>query len=216
MENVLKEFRNGVKDLDDKNDIRSTTEDKNDIVCTMLTDQVAESPINKFVLPHKPFGDDTDPHCGGIGFKFLFDRELSIRVCLKCDGKGKKMVPCKKCQNGRYIHEKNGLRINLLCKFCNGTKMREVKCRTCRGTGELRKMVITPKIKSTTPCTHCHELGFIDKRLFAVLDDTLKFEEAADQLLEALIPSENVKVNDETMPVIESENAPSTDAEKTL
>jgi hypothetical protein len=49
-------------------------------------------------------------------------------------------------------------------------------------------MVITPQIKSTTPCKHCWELGFIDEKLFAIIDDTEKFEETADELLSAMMP----------------------------
>ena len=44
-----------------------------------------------------------------------------------------------------------------------------------------------PKIKSTTPCKHCRELGFIDEKLFAIIDDTAKFEDAADKLIDALM-----------------------------
>lgn len=190
MEHVLKGFRDGVKALDDKNDILTAKEEKNDICCQLMTDQVAQN--KKFVIPENIFGDDTCPNCNGLGFKALFERTLSVRTCLKCDH-GKKLVPCKKCQNGRYIRDKGGLKINVECKFCHGTKQREVKCRTCRGTGELKKMVITPKIKSITPCKHCHEMGFIDPEITAILEDTKKFEKIADQLVTALIDSTSEK-----------------------
>jgi hypothetical protein len=196
MEQIFTGFRDGLKELD-RNEILSLKEDKNDIVCQMITDMVAEN--KRFEIPEKAFGDDTCPKCNGLGIKILFDRELSVRTCLKCDG-GKKTVPCKKCQNGRYIRTKGDLKINVECKFCHGTKQREVKCRTCRGSGELRKMVITPKIKSTTPCKHCREMGFIDETIFAIIDDTLKYEDAAEQLVDTLF----------TAPV-ESEDAPSDD-----
>jgi hypothetical protein len=62
-------------------------------------------------------------------------------------------------------------------------------------------MVITPKIKSTTPCKHCREMGFIDEKIFALIDDTQKFEDAAEQLIDTLF----------TAPV-ETEDAPSDDA----
>jgi hypothetical protein len=198
MEYVLKGFKDGVQELDDKNEILSSKEDKNDVTAQLLIDQVAE--LKKFFIPTKVFGDDTCTACNGLGYKMLWHRELSVRTCLKCDG-GKKTVPCKKCQNGRYIRNKGDLKINVECKFCHGTKQREVKCRTCRGTGELRKMVITPKLKSTTPCKKCRELGFIDERLFAIIDDTQKFEDAAEQLVETLFNAP-----------VESEDAPSDDA----
>jgi hypothetical protein len=184
MQELLTGFRNGLTDLD-RNEILLCKDDKNDIICQNIIDQVAE--LKRFSVPEKPFGEDTCTHCNGIGCKLLFNRELSVRTCLKCD-KGKKTIPCTRCQNGRYISEKNSLKINVQCKFCHGTKQRVVKCKTCRGTGELRKMVITPNIKSTTPCKHCHELGFIDEKLFARIDDTEKFEDTADQLLECLLP----------------------------
>jgi hypothetical protein len=190
MEKVFTGFRDGLLELD-RNEILLAKEDKLSVICQLITDQVADT--KRFTLPEKPFGEDTCPKCNGLGHKILFDRELSVRTCLKCDS-GKKIVPCKKCQNGRYIRERGDLKINVECKFCHGTKSREVKCRTCRGSGELRKMVITPKIKSTTPCKHCRELGFIDEKLFAIIDDTAKFEDAADILVNALLsPDTNIE-----------------------
>jgi hypothetical protein len=187
MEHVFTGFRNGLEGLD-RNEILAAKEDKLGVICQLVTDQVADT--KRFTLPENPFGEDTCHKCNGLGHKILFDRELSVRTCLKCDN-GKKIVPCKKCQNGRYIREKGDLKINVECKFCHGTKSREVKCRTCRGSSELRKMVITPKIKSTTPCKHCRELGFIDENLFAIIDDTAKFEDAADSLVDALMSPED-------------------------
>ena len=185
MEQIFTGFRDGLEGLD-RNEILSAKDDKLSVICQLITDQVAET--KRFSLPEEPFGEETCVKCNGLGHKILFERELSVRTCLKCDN-GKKIVPCKKCQNGRFIREKGDLKINVECKFCHGTKSREVKCRTCRGNGELRKMVITPKIKSTTPCKHCRELGFMDDNLFAIIDDTAKFEDAADQLLSALVPT---------------------------
>ena len=185
MEQIFTGFRDGLEGLD-RNEILSAKDDKLDVICQLIIDQVAEN--KRFSIPEKPFGEETCPKCNGLGHKILFERELSVRICLKCEG-GKKTVPCKKCQNGRFIREKGDLKINVECKFCHGTKSREVKCRTCRGSGELRKMVITPKIKSTTPCKHCRELGFIDEKLFSIVDDTAKFEDAADQLLDTIVPS---------------------------
>jgi hypothetical protein len=185
MEQIFTGFRDGLEGLD-RNEILSAKDDKLGVICQLIIDQVAEN--KRFSLPEEPFGEETCTKCNGLGHKILFERELSVRTCLKCES-GKKIVPCKKCQNGRFIREKGDLKINVECKFCHGTKSREVKCRTCRGSGELRKMVITPKIKSTTPCKHCRELGFIDETLFAIIDDTAKFEEAADQLLNALVPT---------------------------
>jgi DnaJ-class molecular chaperone len=197
MEHIFTGFKDGLEGLD-RNEVLSAKEDKNSVICQLITDMVAEN--KRFDIPKKVFGDATCPKCNGLGIKILFERELSVRTCLKCDG-GKKTVPCKKCQNGRYIRNKGDLKINVECKFCHGTKQREVKCRTCRGTGELRKMVITPKIKSTTPCKHCREMGFIDEKIFALIDDTQKFEDAAEQLIDTLF----------TAPV-ETEDAPSDDA----
>jgi hypothetical protein len=215
MEQIFTAFRDGIKDNDndnDKNTILSAKDDKLDILCQLITDQVAET--NRFSIPDKPFGDDTCKPCSGLGFKILFERVLSVRTCLKCDH-GKKIVPCKKCQNGRFIRDKGDLKINVECKFCQGTKSREVKCRTCRGSGELRKMVITPNIKSTTPCKHCRELGFIDEKLFAIIDDTEKFVDAAEQLVDAvfsptLVEELNLELHEDDVPPLlnaEHENA---------
>jgi len=195
MKELAQGFRAGLEDLD-KNEILVSNEDKNEIMDQLIVDQVAEN--NHFVIPPGLYGDDTCDPCHGLGHKMFFDRTLSVRTCLKCDH-GKKTIPCTKCTNGRYIRETGGnLKLNVLCKFCQGTKRREVKCKTCRGTGELRKMVITPKIKSITPCKHCRGLGFIDEKLFAIIDDTAKFEDAAEDLLAALIPvEEDLKADNE-------------------
>lgn len=187
---LLTGFRNGLTDLS-RNEILLCKDDKNDIICQNITDQVADT--KRFDVPENPFEKDTCPKCSGLGIKVLFNRELSVRVCLKCD-KGKKTIACNRCQNGRFIREKGNLKINVECKFCHGTKQREVKCKTCRHTGELRKMVITPSIKSTTPCKHCRELGFIDEKLFARIDDTEKFEDVADTLMTCLLPKEENEV----------------------
>jgi len=185
MEQVFTGFKEGLNGLD-RNELLQSKDDKNDIICQLITDQVAND--KRFSVPEKPFGEDTCSKCNGLGIKILFNRELSVRICLKCV-EGHKSIPCKKCQNGRYIREKHGLKINVECKFCHGTKIRVIKCKTCRGTGELRKMVITPSIKSTTPCKHCRELGFNDDKLFSIVDDTAKFEDTADQLLDCLMAS---------------------------
>jgi hypothetical protein len=65
-------------------------------------------------------------------------------------------------------------------------------------------MVITPNIKSTTPCKHCLELGFVDEELMAILNDTAKFSDAADQLLECLIPAESPVEDDADDQAVES------------
>lgn len=193
MINILHEFKSGLTDLN-RDEIFSTISDKNDICNQIIIDQVAEN--KRFELPEKPFGAETCPKCNGIGQKILFERVLSVRVCLKCES-GKKTIDCTKCQNGRYISDKGTLKINVECKFCHGTKQREIKCRTCRSTGELRKMVITPEIKSTTPCKHCRELGFVDEKIFSIIDDTEKFNDIAETLLEAVdMPTEIIGMED--------------------
>lgn len=190
MDKLLQQgFKNGLTDLD-KNGIHDAIQDKNDIICQTIIDQVAET--KRFEIPENVFGDETCTKCNGLGIKILFERELSVRTCLKCT-EGKKEINCTKCQNGRFIRDKGDLKINVECKFCHGTKTREVKCHTCRGTGELKKMVITPHIKSTTPCKHCQELGFIDDDILAIINDTAKFEDTADQLLDCLIPESPVE-----------------------
>ena len=182
MKHLLIGFKEDLEGLD-KNEILTKKEERNEIVLQQIIDQVAEN--KRFELPEKPFGEDTCSKCNGIGQKILFVRELSVRTCLKCED-GKRVIPCTRCQNGRYIRERGDLRINVECKFCHGTKEREVKCRTCRGTTQLRKMVITPSIKSTTPCKQCRELGFIDEQLFSIIDDTAKYEDDAEKLANAL------------------------------
>ena len=82
MENVYQGFREGLAGLD-KNEILLSKEDKNEILCQLFIDQVAND--KRFTIVENPYGEDTCHSCSGVGFKMLFERELSIRTCLKCD-----------------------------------------------------------------------------------------------------------------------------------
>ena len=102
--------------------------------------------------------------CKGAGEIYKFNRKPVEVNCHICAGKKKIRVKCRKCDgSGRYIvrDKKFGGGMNLKCTTCKGTGKVRVKCSNCFGKGKLKKIVPDHSIKSTTPCKHCNELGFI-------------------------------------------------------
>jgi len=104
--------------------------------------------------------------CKGTGEIYKFNRKPVEVNCHICAGKKKISVKCRKCDGtGRYIERwKEGGGLNLKCTTCKGTGKVRVKCSNCFGKGKLKKIVPDYTIKSTTPCKHCNELGFIVPR----------------------------------------------------
>lgn len=105
----------------------------------------------------------------GEAIKFLGERydPKMMKISNKPEDKdlpsGKTIVKCRKCENGRFIqgsHEK-GLRINVMCKTCNGKGQVLVKCKTCRGKKVISKPVLANKIEKTTECRTCRGKGFL-------------------------------------------------------
>ena len=104
--------------------------------------------------------------CRGTGEIYKFNRKPVFVNCHICAGKKKVTVECRTCKgSGRYITEDSStnctLRLNLKCTTCKGKGKVRVKCSECFGKGKKKKIVPDHTIKSTTPCKHCNELGFI-------------------------------------------------------
>jgi len=101
--------------------------------------------------------------CRGTGEIYKFNRKPVEVNCHICAGKKKVSVECRKCKgSGRYIERwPEGGGLNLECTTCKGKGKVRVKCSNCYGKGKIKKIVPDHTIKSTTPCKHCDELGFI-------------------------------------------------------
>ena len=81
-----------------------------------------------------------------------------VEDCLSCNG------------TGRYITDlEPDLRINVICKTCHGIKYHPdsektqilIKCKTCRGKGLVKILVLSPSVNTTTLCRVCSGMGFI-------------------------------------------------------
>lgn len=101
--------------------------------------------------------------CRGTGEIYKFMRKPVKVNCHICAAKKKVTVKCRKCDgSGRYVERwPEGGGINVECMTCKGKGKVRVKCSHCFGKGKIKKIVPDHHIKSTTPCKHCNELGFI-------------------------------------------------------
>jgi len=136
--------------------------------------------------------EKTCPDCGGTGELYKLGRKSIEEACKKCvsnaaaiaflgprydplkmkisdkpedadKSSGKRLVKCRKCENGRYIKGSHdgGLKINVLCKTCHGKAEVLIKCKTCRGKKIVKKNVLDGSVESTTTCKTCHDKGFL-------------------------------------------------------
>lgn len=104
--------------------------------------------------------------CRGTGEIYKFKRKTVKVNCHICAGKRKVKVKCPTCEgSGKYLEnweEGGGLKID--CNRCNGKKEVFAKCEECNGKGKKKKMVHDHELKSTTPCKHCHQVGFTENK----------------------------------------------------
>jgi DnaJ-class molecular chaperone len=112
-----------------------------------------------------PFKDICES-CGGSGELYKFFRNAATEPCRFCDD-GYVLITCRSCKGTtRYKKTQNSLNINVECNRCERdadgkpTGKEKVKCRKCKGSGNFRKLVIAPKIESTTHCRECKGRGF--------------------------------------------------------
>lgn len=174
----------------DKQLRQEITEARDVILRKIVETQMAEK--RYFVIP--PI-EHACERCHGTGEIYQFHiKEVSVR-CHICGGRGSKRVKCQVCEDGRYIRKMNsgGVIINVQCKKCNGTGLVWVKCSSCLGKGELKKVVLSSEIKSTTFCKSCLGFGF----KAPVAPEPPKVEqtpmEIAEKEAERLIKKENEK-----------------------
>lgn len=147
---------------------------------------------NRFKIEH-PFANPCT-ECHGAGELYKFTRKKINVKCRDCNGEGHQIdKECKSCNDeGRYVKMMGGVRINVVCKNCKGTK--KPICRTCWGEGTVKTTVLE-RIATTTTCSRCKGLGFfppkklnnplMDKTLGDVIKD--KIQAAEDERTDVCI-----------------------------
>lgn len=149
--------------------LKPYTESKSVILRSITEQMVAEHGKFNFegLIPYT----EACIHCNGLGEKYKFFRETKDEDCKDCTGpehkdagKGYLFIKCRSC-GGKKVYTKG--KTPKPCTRCykdergKPTGVERVRCRQCRGTSIFTKMVIAPKIKSTTHCHHCKGRGFV-------------------------------------------------------
>jgi hypothetical protein len=153
--------------------------------------------------------------CKGTGEIYKFKRKIVQVNCHICAGKKKVKVKCPSCKGtGRFQKRwKGGGGINVSCKTCSGKKTVAAKCSECLGSGKKSKDVPDHRIKSTTSCKRCQQLGFIENKpikkkyqpVNPVLTKTLA-DKIKDQIIESNKPTKYDQINQDAL--IDSEGIP--------
>jgi DnaJ-class molecular chaperone len=114
------------------------------------------------------------PACKGAGEIYKFARGLKVVKCRTCLGQKAAWVKCTDCK-GTGMYQPTPESNPVPCRECRKYYDRETdpkkkemikgkilfKCDKCRGTGQIKVLIRTHEIESTTPCKRCNELGFI-------------------------------------------------------
>lgn len=144
---------------DNPPDRKGLIEAKNLLLQQLVSYQMEKQRYFEIVSPF----ENSCISCRGTGEIYKFMRKPVFVNCHICAGKKKVTVDCRYCKgSGRHIRRfPGGGGMNLECIKCEGTGKVRVKCAECFGKGKKKKIVPDHHIKSTTPCKHCNELGFI-------------------------------------------------------
>ena len=155
---VLLKFKECLPDIQ-KSGIEEGKLAKNILMQFVVSGQMEKQRYFEVVSPF----DESCISCKGTGEIYKFERKTVKVNCHICAGKKKVTVKCRSCKGtGRFEKRwQGGGGISVTCKTCKGKGSVRVKCSNCRGKGKIKKVVPSHKIKSTTPCKHCDELGFI-------------------------------------------------------
>lgn len=165
-------------------------EAKNNLLRHLVSSQMK---AERYFEINSPFKDSC-AGCKGTGEIYKFKRKSVKVNCHICAGKKKVEVECPTCKgiekkkvkvkcptckgSGRFQKRwrggggvnlscktcKGSGGINIFCKTCKGKKKIAVKCSECLGKGKKLKNVPDHRIKSTTPCKPCQQLGFIEDK----------------------------------------------------
>jgi len=173
-------------------------EAKNNLLRHLVSSQMK---TERYFEITSPF-EDSCAGCKGTGEIYKFKRK-SVKVnCHICAGKKKIKVKCPSCKGtGRFEKKwKAGGGINVSCKTCEGKKKVAVKCDECLGKGKNLKNVPDYRIKSTTPCKRCKQLGFIEDKPVKPMKKRAKpanpvlTQNLADKIKNLIIPSSDSDV----------------------
>lgn len=161
-EHVLKCFQVSYsvkKENDELDQVVPFIEAKNHLLRHLVSSQMK---AEKYFEINSPFKDSCTG-CKGTGEIYKFKRKPVKVNCHICAGKKKIKVECPTCEGtGRFEKRwRGGGGINVSCKTCKGKKKVAVKCSECLGIGKNLKYVHDYRLKSTTPCKRCKQLGFI-------------------------------------------------------
>ncbi len=164
-EHVLKCFEVSYlvkKENDELDQVNPFIEAKNHLLRHLVSSQMK---AERYFEINPPFKDSC-PGCSGTGELYKFTRKIVQVNCHICAGKKKIKVKCPSCEGtGRFQERwKGGGGIDVSCKTCRGKKKVAVKCSECLGTGKKPKNVPDYRIKSTTPCKRCKQLGFMEDK----------------------------------------------------
>lgn len=158
LEDILKVFKDHLSLVD----INKGKTAKNTLMQFVVSKQMERQRFFEIVSPF----NNSCVLCKGAGEIYKFERKTVMVNCHICAGKKKVTVQCRSCNGtGRYEKRWNsGGGINVTCGTCKGNGSIRVQCSNCRGKGKLKKTVTSHKIKTTTPCKKCDELGFVTSK----------------------------------------------------
>lgn len=189
---------------------------KNRLLRHLVSSQMKSEKYFEIVSPF----EDSCGSCKGAGEIYRFKRKIVEINCHICAGKKKVKVKCPTCKgiekkkvkvecptcegSGRFKKRwKGGGGINVSCKTCKGSGGIDIFCKTCKGkkeviskcseclgSGKKSKNVPDHRIKSTTPCKRCQQLGFLEdkpmKKKYQPVNPVLT-QNLADKIKETMI-----------------------------
>jgi len=159
---------------------------KNKLIQHLISEQMKARRYFEIESPYK----NSCIACHGTGEIYKFERKTVVVKCHICGGKGHIKIKCPTCNgSGRDLESwKHDGIINKPCKKCSAKKTIYIKCEKCRGKGEKKKLVTSHMIKSTTPCKHCNQLGFISNNI--VVKQKMKKPTIKKQLCNPVLSSD--------------------------
>ena len=162
------------KENEDLDEIPKLILAKNVLIRSIICEQMKARRYFRIISPF----DHSCKSCHGTGELYKFKDKIVEVTCHLCGGTGERWVKCPTCKGtGRYnVRWKEGGGIDVECRHCLPQKGTEkagkvpIRCIQCNrelpdgeenpNPGKMKKIVKSHIMESTTPCKHCHELGF--------------------------------------------------------
>jgi DnaJ-class molecular chaperone len=142
----------------EKEETEKVVSAKNNLLAAMIEDQLIDKPRYFIKIPI----NNPCPNCRGKGFRPFFHYDVLVLPCKLCDGTGIARSKCKRCEGTGKVGSKT-------CKTCEGKgiyeyrktikRRKEIKCKSCLGSGNKSKPVNTGKIKEVVKCKRCRGIG---------------------------------------------------------